>query len=41
MLEPVILNVYDLSDYNSWLYTCGLGGEDVLKSCQVLLIWPG
>ena len=25
--EPVVLNVYDLSTYNSWLYNCGFGGE--------------
>ena len=25
--EPVILNIYDLSTWNWWLYYLGLGGE--------------
>ena len=26
MVTPVIVNVYDLSEYNSYMYWCGAGG---------------
>ena len=32
MGSPVVLNIYDLSDYNSWLYWCGAGGKSVFSA---------
>lgn len=32
MGSPVILNIYDLSEYNTWMYWCGAGGAFIAST---------
>ena len=40
MGAPVVLNIYDLSDYNTWMYWLGAGGKPLHLPIAVPQLGP-